>query len=46
MTALRTIRLVAAREIRERMASRSFQVTTALTLLLILAGLFLPAINR
>ena len=44
MTPMRTVRLVAVREMRERVSSRSFQVSTALTVLLVAAALFLPAL--
>lgn len=44
MTALRTIWLVARRELRERVASRAFQISTALTVFLVLGLLLAPAL--
>ncbi len=44
MTALGTIRLVAQREVRERVASRAFQVSTAFTILIVIAFIALPSL--
>jgi len=44
MSPYANVRLVAVREVRERATSRSFQVSTAVTVLLVLAVVFLPAI--
>jgi ABC-2 type transport system permease protein len=44
MSPLRTLSLVAMRDFKERIASRAFQISTAITLLMVLAFLFLPSI--
>ncbi len=44
MNAYANVRLVAVREMRERITSRSFQVSTAVTVLLVLGAVFLPAL--
>lgn len=42
MTRWQTIRLVAAREVRERMRTRMFRIGTAITVLVVCAGIVLP----
>ncbi len=44
MSWMRSIWLVAARELRERVASRAFQISTALTVLIVLGLLLAPSI--
>lgn len=46
MTRWQVIRLVAGREIRERLRSKGFRISTAVTLALILAAAILPAVLR
>ncbi len=43
MSAWRTMRLVAGRELRERVASRAFQVSTGMTVLLVAGLLLIPS---
>jgi len=43
MSALRTIRLVAIRDFQERLRSRAFQISTAFTLLFVVAIVLVPA---
>ena len=44
MTRAPTIRLVAGREISERIGSRTLRITTAVTTLLVIAGVVLPSL--
>lgn len=44
MTPLQTIRLIASRELRERALKRGFLVGTAVTVLLVVAGVVLPTV--
>lgn len=44
MSSLRTVWLVARRELRERVASRAFQISTALTVVLVLGLLLAPTL--